>query len=87
MSSTPGDEMPSIGFLARYLADAAKQRLPARSVATVLQSYVDRGLPAGRIAQAVERARDGLAAALHPLLEEYASQLEGATKGTSSSTP
>jgi hypothetical protein len=72
MPGTTNDDMPSVGFLARYLADAAKQRLPARGVATVLRTYVDRGLPSDRIPQAVERARDGLAKTLHPLLEEYA---------------
>jgi hypothetical protein len=75
MPGTANDDLPSVGFLARYLADAAKQRLPARGVSTVLQSYVDRGLPADRIPQAVERARDNLAKSLHPLLEEYADQL------------
>jgi hypothetical protein len=72
MPGTTNDDLPSIGFLARYLADAAKQRLPARGVATVLQTYLDRGLPADWIPQAAARARDGLAKSLHPLLEEYA---------------
>ena len=75
MPGTSSDDLPSVGFIARYLADAAKQRLPARSVTTVLQSYVDRGLSADTISQAVERARDGLAKPLHPLLEEYADRL------------
>jgi len=75
MPGTSGDDLPSVGFIARYLADAAKQRLPARSVTTVLQLYVDRGLPADRIPLAVERARGGLAKSLHPLLEEYANEL------------
>lgn len=76
MSGTTNDDLPSVGFIARYLADAAKQRLPARGVTTVLQSYVDRGLPADRIPQAIERAREGLAKSLHPLLEEYANRLQ-----------
>ena len=76
MSGTANDDLPSVGFIARYLADAAKQRLPARGVTTVLQSYVDRGLPEDRIPQAIERAREGLAKSLHPLLEDYASRLQ-----------
>jgi hypothetical protein len=77
MPGTTNDDLPSVGFIARYLADAAKQRLPARGVATVLQSYVDRGLPADRIPKAVERAREGVPPALHPLLQGYADQLRG----------
>jgi hypothetical protein len=83
MSGPTSDDLPSIGFLARYLADAAKQRLPARSVVTVLQSYVDRGLPVERISQAVEAARDRIVKGLHPLLEEYAQGVGGATAGRS----
>ena len=77
MPGTPADALPSVGFIARYLADAAKQRLPARSVAPVLLSYIERGMPADRIPAAVERARAGLPPALHPLLDEYAGQLGG----------
>jgi len=76
MPGSTTDEMPSVGFLARYLADAAKQRLPARGVATVLQSYIDRGLPADRIPEAVSLARDGLVESLHPLLDEYAKHVD-----------
>lgn len=77
MPGTTNDDLPSVGFIARYLADAAKQRLPARGVATVLQSYLDRGLPPDRIPQAVDRARAGVPAALHPLLQDYADRLAG----------
>lgn len=76
MPGTTADELPSVGFLARYLTDAVKQRLPARGVATVLQSYVDRGLPASQIAAAVEQARSCVAASLHPLLDDYAKHVE-----------
>lgn len=76
MPGTTNDDLPSVGFIARYLADAAKQRLPARGVATVLQSYVDRGLPADRIPRAVEVARDGVPPALYPLLDAYAADLD-----------
>lgn len=76
MPGTTNDELPSVGFIARYLADAAKQRLPARGVATVLQSYLDRGLPSDRIPSAVESARAVVPAALHPLLDEYAKHVE-----------
>jgi hypothetical protein len=72
MPGTSADDLPSIGFLARYLADAAKQRMPARSVVNVLQTYVDRGLPADLLAQAFELARGGLAEGLRSLLTEYA---------------
>lgn len=78
MPGMAADEMPSVEFLARYLADAAKQQLPARGVATVLQSYVDRGLPADRIAQAVSLAREAVAEPLRPLLDEYAKHVDGA---------
>jgi len=77
MPGTTADEMPSVEFLARYLADAAKQRLPARGVATVLQTYVDRGLPTDRIPQAVSLARGTVMASLHPLLDEYAKHVDG----------
>jgi len=76
MPGMSADDLPSVGFLARYLTDAAKQRLPARSVAPVLQSYVERGLPAERLPQAIDRAREGLPSSLHPLLEEYAGHLQ-----------
>lgn len=76
MPGTIADDLPSVGFLARYLTDAVKQRLPARGVATVLQSYVDRGLPPDRIAQAIELARPAVVASLHPLLDEYAKHVE-----------
>ena len=77
MPGTTADDLPSVGFIARYLADAAKQRLPARSVAPVLQSYLDRGLPPEWVPQAVDRAREGLPKSLHPLLDEYADRLAG----------
>ena len=75
MPGTTSDDLPSAEFIARYLADAAKQRLPARGVATVLQTYVDRGLPADRVAAAVEMARGAVTRDLHSLLEQYAEQL------------
>jgi hypothetical protein len=77
MPGTTGDELPSVGFIARYLADAAKQRLPARGVATVLQSYLDRGLPCEQIGQAVEMARCEVGRDVHPLLEEYGAEIHG----------
>jgi len=76
MPGSTADDLPSVGFLARYLADCAKQRLPARGVATVLQSYVERGLPAERITQAVELARPDLVPSLHALLDDYAKHVE-----------
>jgi hypothetical protein len=78
MPGTTADEMPSVEFLARFLADAAKQRLPARGVVTVLQTYVDRGMPTDRIPQAVSLARDTVAESLHALLDEYAKHADGA---------
>jgi hypothetical protein len=81
MPGTTNDDLPSVGFLARYLADAAKQRLPARGVAIVLESYVERGLPVERIPAAVDLARGSIAESLHPLLAEYAEQLASAKFG------
>ncbi|MDQ1747796.1 MAG: hypothetical protein QOD07_2059 [Frankiaceae bacterium] len=77
MPGTTGDELPSVGFIARYLADAAKQHLPARGVVTVLQSYLDRGLPCELVRQAVELARNEVGRDVHSLLEEYGAQVHG----------
>ena len=75
MPGTTNDDLPSVGFIARYLADAAKQRLPARGVATVLQTYLDKGLPVDCVAQAVELARSEVGRDFHPLLEQYGEQV------------
>ncbi|MDQ1685173.1 MAG: hypothetical protein QOC82_1910 [Frankiaceae bacterium] len=85
MPGTTNDELPSAGFIARYLADAAKQELPARGVAIVLQSYVQRGLPTDRIRAAIALARDGVAESSYPLLEQYAEHLSSLTTGRSPS--
>lgn len=84
MPEPSADDLPSVGFLARYLADAAKQRMPARGVVNVLRRYVDRGLPAEEIARAFERARGGLVDGLHPLLAEYAVGLSDAARAVKS---
>ena len=81
MPGTTSDDLPSVGFIARYLADAAKQQLPARGVATVLQAYVDRGVPYEWVPRAVALARDEVPREFHPFLAQYAEHLAGPTPG------